>query len=90
MSRSVRLALLSLTVFLVLSPLAAGRPGQPPTLKAAEPAYFLMALSLVEDGDLEVGPEDIRRGFDNYPYLPLDNLILMTGDGWAAAGSPRR
>ena len=82
MSRSVRLVLLSLTLFLVLFPLAAGRPGQPSTLKADEPAYFLMAMSLIEDGDLRCELKDIQRAFDHYPYLPLNNLILMTTDGW--------
>ena len=82
MSRSVRLVLLSLSLFLVLFPLAAGRPGQPPTLKADEPAYLLMALSLAEDGDLRCETKDVQRAFDNYPYLPLTNLIVMSTDGW--------
>jgi hypothetical protein len=82
MSRSVRLALLSLTLLMALFPLAAGLPGQPPSLKADEPAYLLMALSLAEDGDVLCEPEDIQRGFDHFPYLPIDNLILMTTDGW--------
>lgn len=82
MSRSVRLVLLSLTLFLILFPLAAVRPGQPPTFKADEPAYFLMALSLVEDGDLLCDIEDVQRAFDHYPYRPVDNLILMSPDGW--------
>ncbi len=82
MSRSVRLVLLSLTLFLALFPLAAGRPGQPPTLKADEPAYMLMAMSLVEDGDLRAEEKDIQRAFDEFPYLPVNNLILMTPDNW--------
>ena len=82
MSRSVRLVLASLGLFLVLFPLTAARPGQPATLNADEPAYFLMALSLVEDGDLRCDLGDVLRAFDLYQYLPLNNLIVMSPDDW--------
>jgi hypothetical protein len=80
--RITPLVLLCLTAFLVLFPLCVGKPGLPLTFKADEPAYFLMALSLAEDGDLELGIEDQRRAIDEFPYSPVDNAILMTDDGW--------
>ena len=78
MQKSVSIALISGAVFLLLFTLSVGKPGLPVTLKADEPAYYLMALSLVEDGDLECNSEDYRRAFDGYPYLPTENLILMS------------
>ena len=82
MAPPVRASLLALAVVLALAPLAAVRPGLPPTLKADEPAYYLMAESLVRDGDLLCEEEDIRRLINQYPYLPVQNLILMSPDGW--------
>jgi hypothetical protein len=80
--RLTPLVLLCLTAFLVLFPLCVGKPGMPLTFKADEPAYFLMALSLTHDGDLEHGVEDQRRAVDEFPLLPAQNAILMTDDGW--------
>jgi hypothetical protein len=77
MTRTVRLALLSLAVFLVLFTVSVGKPGLPPTLKADEPAYFLMALSLARDGDLRCELQDLHRLFDTYPHLPAENLISL-------------
>ena len=82
MNRSTGLALVCLTLFLVAFPLAVSKPGLPMTLKADEPAYYLMALSLAHDGDLECDTADLARLFDEYPYLATFNLILMTDDGW--------
>lgn len=82
MSSSVRLALVSLSLFLLLLPLALGKPGLPTHLKADESAYYLMALSLAQDGDLQVEVRDIDRLFQEFPYQPVNNLILMTRDGW--------
>ena len=82
MSRSTRLSLLCLTLFLVAFPLVVGKPGLPMTLKADEPAYYLMALSLAHDRDLACDTSDLARLFDEYPYLATFNLILMTDDGW--------
>ncbi len=82
MQRPVRLALTALTIVLVLMPLSAGRPGQPPTMKADEPGYFLAGLSLAFDRDLRCDQHDIDRAFDHYQYFPVDNLILMSPDGW--------
>ena len=56
MNRTVLSAFLTGGLFLFLLTLSIGKPGLPVTLKADEPAYFLMALSLVNDGDLECGP----------------------------------
>lgn len=78
----VRRALGALTLFFCLFPLTVNKPGVPVTLKADEPAYFMMAQSLAFDGDLRVGPEDVERVFLDYPYRPVQNLILMTDDGW--------
>ena len=82
MNRTASLALLSLAAFLLLFPLTLGKPGLPPNLKADEAAYYLMALSLAEDGDLEMRIEDVDRVFQEFPFGPANNLILMTDDGW--------
>jgi hypothetical protein len=82
MPRSARLTLLSLSLALVLFPLGIVRPGWPPTLKADEPAYYGMALSLAHDFDVRCDFSDVRRLTDSYPYLPINNLILMSDDGW--------
>jgi len=81
-TRRVRLGLLSVSLFLLALPLTVGKPGLPPTLKSDEPAYYLMAESLAHDGDLEVDTGDLERLFDEFPYQPVRNLILMTNDGW--------
>jgi len=82
MQRPTRLILGCLGLLLVLFPLAVARPGLPVTLKADEPAYLGMALSLVEDGDLACDRGDVRRLFDRFPYLPIENVIMMSDDGW--------
>ncbi len=82
MRRSVTLLLLLGSLALVLFPLGINKPGMPTTLKADEPAYFMMALSLARDFDLRVEPHDIRRLTDEFPFLPVNNIILMSGDGW--------
>ncbi len=82
MERTAPLVLLCLAAFLVLSPLVLEKPGWPAGLKADEPAYYLMALSLARDGDLRCDLGDLRRLFDEFPYQPVDNLILATDDGW--------
>ena len=82
MSRGARQALLWLTLLLVLFPLAISKPGLPGSLKSDEPAYYLMALSLARDGDLRFEPRDAQRLFDEFPYFPSNNTILMTEDGW--------
>lgn len=82
MSSSVRLALVSVSLFLLLFPLALGKPGLPTHLKADEAAYYLMALSLAHDGDLRLEVRDVDRLFQEFPYQPVNNLILMTHDGW--------
>jgi hypothetical protein len=82
MNRSTSLVLLGLAVFLVLFPLTLDKPGWPAGLKADEPAYFLMALSLAHDFDLRVETADLRRLFNEFPHNPAANVILMTDDGW--------
>jgi len=82
MSRTVRLTLLSLALFLAIFPLTLGKPGLPTTIKADEAAYYLMARSLVQDGDLECEAKDIARLAEEFPYQAVENLILMTDDGW--------
>lgn len=82
MNRTVVLSLLCLSALLVLSPLAAPKPGLPATLKADEPAYYLAALSLAFDLDLRADREDFKRLFAEYPYIPAQNVILASRDGW--------
>jgi hypothetical protein len=82
MGRTPRLALAALTLFLVAFPLVLAQPGVPSGLKADEPAYFAMALSLVEDGDLRCDLEDLRRVVEAFPFGSSRNLILMSDDGW--------
>lgn len=77
-----RLAFLAAALFLVLFTGLVGKPGLPPTLKADEPAYLLMAESLVRDGDLRSEKKDYGRLLESYPYFPVENLILMSDDGW--------
>jgi hypothetical protein len=85
MSRSVRWTFASLALFLVLAPLVLAKPGLPMTLKSDEPAYYLMALSLVHDRDLTCDVGDIQRLGVEFPYLATKNLILATDDGWQTA-----
>lgn len=82
MSPPVRNAFLALALFLVLAPLATVRPGLPPTLKADEPAYFLMAASLAHDFDLRCDPKDVDRIVTEFPYASINNVILMSDDNW--------
>lgn len=82
MSRNARLAFLALSAFLLLLPLTLAKPGLPVNLKADEPAYYLMALSLVRDWDLRLGVEDVDRIFEEFPLVPVRNLIVMSDDGW--------
>ena len=70
------LVLVCLTVFLLLLPLTLSKPGIPVFLKADEAAYYLAALSLVEDGDLVCDDGDARRLFRE--YAGTDNLLLMS------------
>jgi hypothetical protein len=49
MNRATTLTFTALALFLVLFPLALAKPGLPMTLEGDEPAYYLMALSLVHD-----------------------------------------
>ena len=82
MSRPTRIAFLSIALALVLFPSVIAKPGQPMNLRSDEPAYYLMALSLAHDGDLRCELEDIRRLSIEYPYNLVNNLILMSADGW--------
>lgn len=74
--------LLALAAFFVAVPLALLKPGWPGGMKSDEPAYYLMARSLAEDGDLVCDLGDLRRLFDDFPFHSTNNLILMSDDGW--------
>ena len=78
----MNLVLASVTAFFLLFPLTLGKPGLPPHLKADESAYYLAALSLAHDRDLRVEPKDVDRAFEEFPYGPVNNMIVMTDDGW--------
>lgn len=82
MGRTATLSLVCLTLFLALFPLTLGKPGLPSGLKADEPAYYLMALSLAHDRDLKAEARDMDRAFLEFPFRKIDNLILMSDDGW--------
>ena len=84
-SRPTVVTLAALSCFLLTVPLTIGKPGQPPTLKADEPAYYLMALSLARDFDLRYLPADGDRLLEEFPFASTHNLILMTSDGWSTA-----
>ncbi len=75
-------SLTALSLFLLAVPLTIGRPGLPAALKADEPAYYLMALSLARDFDLRYEPTDGDRLLEEFPFRPTDNLIVMTSDDW--------
>ncbi|HYX24140.1 MAG TPA: hypothetical protein VFC23_08315, partial [Thermoanaerobaculia bacterium] len=81
-SRTVNLALASVTAFFLLFPLTLGKPGLPTHLKADEAGYYLASLSLAHDRDLRVEPRDVDRAFQEFHYGPVNNLIVMTDDGW--------
>ncbi len=82
MSRTSRLVFGSLALFFVLFPLTVQKPGLPMNLRSDEPAYYLMALSLAHDGDLVCDLGDIQRLRREFPHTVIENLILMTDDGW--------
>lgn len=82
MSRPTRYVFLALAVLLVVFPATIAKPGQPMNLKSDEPAYYLMALSLAQDFDLRCDVRDIRRLAIEFPNDIVNNLILMSGDGW--------
>jgi hypothetical protein len=79
---TARLGLAGVCAFLLLFPLTLSRPGMPSHLKADEAAYYGMAQSLAHDGDLRFEQRDVDRFFTEFPYGPVNNLILMSGDGW--------
>lgn len=79
------MTLAALSCFLLSVPLTIGKPGQPPALKADEPAYYLMALSLARDFDLRYVPADGDRLLEEFPFASTHNLILMTSDNWSSA-----
>jgi hypothetical protein len=81
-SRTVNLALAAVTAFFLLFPLTLGKPGLPSHLKADESAYFLAAQSLAFDRDLRVEPKDVDRAFEAFPFGPVNNMIVMSDDGW--------
>jgi hypothetical protein len=81
-TRTVHLVLASVSAFFLLFPLTLGKPGLPPHLKADEAAYYLASLSLARDGDLRLEPKDVDRAFQEFPFGPVNNLIVMTDDGW--------
>lgn len=83
MGRTTRLVLVCLGLFLVLFPLTLKKPGVPATFKADEPAYYLMALSLVRDADLRVEIRDVNRVSEEFPFAPAQNLLLMSPDRWS-------
>ena len=82
MQRPTSIVLASFAAFLMLFPLTLVKPGWPSGLKADEPAYFMMALSLAHDFDLRVELHDLRRLFDEFSHHKTRNVILMTDDGW--------
>jgi hypothetical protein len=81
-SRTVNLALAAVTAFFLLFPLTLGKPGLPPHLKADEAAYYLAAQSLAYDHNLRVEPRDVDRAFEEFPFGPVNNMIVMSDDGW--------
>jgi hypothetical protein len=81
-TRAAALGLACLSLFLLAFPLTLAKPGVPVTLKADEGAYYLMALSLARDADLRLELADVERVFREFPYRPVQNVILMTDDGW--------
>jgi hypothetical protein len=81
-NRTVHLALAAVTAFFLLFPLTLGKPGLPTHLKADEGAYYLAAQSLAHDHNLRVEPQDVDRAFQEFPFGPVNNMIVMSDDGW--------
>lgn len=77
-----RLVFLCLGLFLVVFPLFVSKPGMPVNLKADESAYYLMALSFWEDGDVLCEPHDLQRAYREFLHPRINNLILISDDGW--------
>jgi hypothetical protein len=82
LANPANLALAAVTAFFVLFPLTLGKPGLPTHLKADEGAYYLAAQSLAHDHNLKVEPRDVERAFEEFPFGPVNNMIVMTDDGW--------
>jgi hypothetical protein len=82
MSPALRRTYAAVALFLFAFPLVMVKPGMPINLKSDEPAYYLMALSLVRDLDLRCDLHDIQRLVQEFPYTTTKNLILATGDRW--------
>ena len=68
----------------VIGPLTVPKPGVPGSLKADEPTYYLMALSIWYDGDLTCENRDVERLFREFPTR-ADDLLLSSTDGWETA-----
>ena len=75
MFRTSRLTFAGLALLFVLFPLTLQKPGLPQELKSDEPAFYLMALSLVHDRDLRCELRDIQRLTTEFPYAQARNLI---------------
>lgn len=82
MSRTVLSTLLAVSLFLLAFCLTPVKPGLPMILKADEAAYYMMAQSLAEDFDLRLEVEDVDRAFREFPFRPIQNLVVMSSDGW--------
>jgi hypothetical protein len=54
-------------------------------IQSDEATYYLMAYSLVEDGDLEYRQEDLTRGFREFPSGP-SGIFLKRGTDVTAVG----
>ena len=85
MSRPVVTVLAALSLFLLVFTLVPAKPGLPTSLKADEPAYYLMAWSLAVDHDLRCDLQDVDRLFREFPLSATRNLVLMSDDGWHTA-----
>src|SRR5436305_14541481 len=81
-NRTVHLALAAVTAFFLLFPLTLGKPGLPTHLKADEGAYYLAARGLAHDHELRVERQGVDRAFREFPFGPVNNMIVMSSDGW--------
>ncbi len=85
MSRPASLAFACFALCLLLLTLSVQKPGLPMQLDTIEPTQYLMATSLLRDGDLTCDANDLARLFSDFPFASGVELSLTSDDNWNTA-----
>ncbi len=85
MSRLASLTFFCLALFLVATTLVVKKPGLPMQLFGEEPTYFMITHSVVLDRVLRCEVQDLRRLYDEFPFIHRPFLALASPDGWNTA-----